>query len=167
MWAAIKRALNSTLGTSKFKALDDIAAYRAHDAFYNTMASYVAAYGDNEGAIAVVPYGTQETYALLSTYPNAKVLVLPSTVKTLKTGTALSLLSLTDVVLPPSLTTIEEYFSRYNNTMKTITLPKSVTSVSETAFSDMTALTDIYCEFAEGAVAGAPWGATNATVHYI
>ena len=40
------------------------------------------------------------------------------------------------------------------------------TSVDASAFSGCTNLTDIYVPWSEGDVAGAPWGATNATIHY-
>lgn len=40
------------------------------------------------------------------------------------------------------------------------------TTVGTDAFINNTALADIYVPWAEGAVANAPWGATNATIHY-
>lgn len=39
-------------------------------------------------------------------------------------------------------------------------------SIATNAFQYDTALTDICVSWAEGAVSGAPWGATNATIHY-
>ena len=39
-------------------------------------------------------------------------------------------------------------------------------SIATNAFGSDPALTDIYVSWAEGTVAGAPWGATNATIHY-
>lgn len=44
-------------------------------------------------------------------------------------------------------------------------LPINGAVMSSTAFSSST-LTDIYVSWGEGEVAGAPWGATNATIHY-
>ena len=38
--------------------------------------------------------------------------------------------------------------------------------ISSSAFHGCTNLTDIYVPWAQGAVAGAPWGADNATIHY-
>lgn len=38
--------------------------------------------------------------------------------------------------------------------------------INSTSFSNCTNLTDIYVPWAENAIAGAPWGASNATVHY-
>lgn len=39
-------------------------------------------------------------------------------------------------------------------------------AMTSSVFNGCTNLKDIYCNFAEGEVANAPWGATNATVHY-
>ena len=39
-------------------------------------------------------------------------------------------------------------------------------SISSTAFKSDTALRDIYVPWASGSVSGAPWGATNASIHY-
>lgn len=47
-----------------------------------------------------------------------------------------------------------------------VTMPGSVKSIGSTAFASCSALKDIYVPWDEGEVAGAPWGATSATVHY-
>lgn len=39
-------------------------------------------------------------------------------------------------------------------------------TIANNVFGQCRALTDIYCPWAEGEVANAPWGATNATIHY-
>ena len=39
-------------------------------------------------------------------------------------------------------------------------------SISSSAFNYTNQLTDIYVSWSEGEVWGAPWGATNATIHY-
>ena len=50
--------------------------------------------------------------------------------------------------------------------LTSITFNGTPTSISITAFKNCTNITDIYVPWAEGAVANAPWGATNATIHY-
>jgi hypothetical protein len=50
--------------------------------------------------------------------------------------------------------------------MSSITIPNSITTIGNNAFGDCNNLTDIYVGWAEGAVEGAPWGATRATIHY-
>ncbi len=50
--------------------------------------------------------------------------------------------------------------------MKTVTFDGKPTSINTAAFNGSTNITDIYVPWADGEVAGAPWGATNATIHY-
>ena len=45
-------------------------------------------------------------------------------------------------------------------------LPSTISYITSGTFTSGAQITDIYCDFAQGAVAGAPWGATGATVHY-
>lgn len=47
-----------------------------------------------------------------------------------------------------------------------IKIYNTLNSFSSGAFSACTNITDIYVPWAEGTVGGAPWGATNATIHY-
>jgi hypothetical protein len=47
-----------------------------------------------------------------------------------------------------------------------VTLPNTIVSIANNAFNGCTNLKDIYVPWAEGAIANAPWGATNATIHY-
>ncbi len=47
-----------------------------------------------------------------------------------------------------------------------IIFPASLTSIASNAFSGCTNVTDVYCPWAEGTVKNAPWGMTNATIHY-
>lgn len=55
----------------------------------------------------------------------------------------------------------------YNvGSVTTIIINSTPTSISNNAFRRANALTDIYVPWSEGAVNGAPWGATSATIHY-
>lgn len=74
--------------------------------------------------------------------------------------------SLTDVPYMPILSKIEN-----NGFSKCVGLTKfkfymTATSIASNAFSGCTNLLDIYVPWSEGEVANAPWGATNATIHY-
>ena len=68
--------------------------------------------------------------------------------------------------LPNSITGIWEEAFAYCIGLTTITFKKKPIVISSNAFNGCTNLTNIYVPWAEGAVAGAPWGATNATIHY-
>lgn len=71
--------------------------------------------------------------------------------------------SLTSVTIPNSVTSIGPYAYRYCSRLTSITIPNSVTSIGTYAFQYCTNLTTITCDFAEGAVSGAPWGAPSTT----
>lgn len=73
-----------------------------------------------------------------------------------------------DIVFNENLTYI--YANAFDSTaINSVTFKNNINtlpSISSGVFSYCTWLTDIYCPWAEGAVANAPWGATNATIHY-
>ena len=50
--------------------------------------------------------------------------------------------------------------------LENVFLPSTVESIQSSAFGSTSATLTIYCGFSEGAVSGAPWGATNATIVY-
>lgn len=53
-----------------------------------------------------------------------------------------------------------------NCSMTSINLPKSITSINFQAFYGNPQLKDIYIDKIKDSISGAPWGATNATVHW-
>lgn len=55
----------------------------------------------------------------------------------------------------------------YNcNSLASVTFNSTPSSISSTAFNGCPNLTTINVPWAAGAVSGAPWGATNATINY-
>lgn len=59
------------------------------------------------------------------------------------------------------------FSSFYKNTsLATVTFKGTPTTIDSSAFNSCTNLTKINVPWASGAVAGAPWGATNATINY-
>lgn len=97
---------------------------------------------------------------------------------------------LTNVIIPNTVTDIGDNAFASCTSLLSIDIPDSVTSIGRSAFYSCTGLTSvvfkgtpttlnagafrnctqsnlhIYVPWAENAVAGAPWGATNATIHY-
>ena len=68
--------------------------------------------------------------------------------------------------LPESITNIgNAAFYRCTN-LRTITFKGTPTSIVSSAFQNCINLTTINVPWSEGAVANAPWGATNATINY-
>ena len=74
--------------------------------------------------------------------------------------------SLTSIEIPNSVTSIGSYAFEDCTSLTSITIPDSVTSIGDDAFAYCSSLTDIYVPWSEGEIEGAPWGATDATIHY-
>lgn len=114
---------------------------------------------------------------------------VPREVKKIGTYSLAYCLQLSDVTLNEGLEDIDASAFSRDTAIKSIEIPSSVTTISanafyactglkkvvfkgtpktinSTAFADCSALKDIYVSWKEGTVAGAPWGAENATVHY-
>lgn len=73
--------------------------------------------------------------------------------------------ALTQIPQMPSLRSINDYAFR-NCTALTEVRFYSKPTISNNAFTGCSNLKDIYVPWAEREVANAPWGATNATIHY-
>ena len=73
--------------------------------------------------------------------------------------------NLTSVYLPKLKKVSSQMFANCT-ALTEITLPNTVTEISSYAFNGCANLLDIYVPWAEGTIANAPWGATNATIHY-
>ena len=73
---------------------------------------------------------------------------------------------LTSVTIPDSVISIDSYAFLNCTGLTSITIPDSVTSIGSNTFQNCTNLLTINVPWAEGEVAGAPWGATNATINY-
>jgi len=68
--------------------------------------------------------------------------------------------------LPSTLTFVGQGAFQYCEGLTTITFNSKPTTLGAYAFYHCSNLTDIYVPWAEGEVPGAPWDATNATIHY-
>ena len=68
--------------------------------------------------------------------------------------------------LPSGITSIGTYAFDGCSSLASLTFEGTPNSIAKTAFSGCTNLTTINVPWADGAVANAPWGATNATINY-
>lgn len=111
IWGEIKHAINSRIGTLRFKSLDKIVEEQAHETYYSTMESYVSAYGDNDGKIFIIPRGTESIEdRMFNTAKDVRCIVLPNGLK--KIGDS----------------------SFANENIRTIILPKTIRSIGDGAF---------------------------------
>ena len=72
---------------------------------------------------------------------------------------------LTSITVPSSVTTIK-YNAFGSCDLISVKFKGTPTSIHSMAFNGCTNLTTINVPWAEGEVANAPWGATNATINY-
>ena len=91
---------------------------------------------------------------------------LPSDITNIRDGAFYNCTNLALTSLPEGITSIGSYAFHSCTSLTTLTFKGTPTSISNSSFKDCTNLTNIYVPWAEGAVSGAPWGATNATIHY-
>lgn len=119
---------------------------------------------------------------------NLASLTLPDTVTSFGSSSFEACNALSSINLPSGVTQIPEYCFKECKALLSIVFPDSITRISDnaffeagltsvvfkgkpddlrsSAFGSCANLLDIYVPWAEGAVEGAPWGATNATIHY-
>ena len=116
---------------------------------------------------------------------NVALTKLPSSLKTINTQAFYGCENLNIASIPDGVESIKSQAFNYAS-LSTLTVPASVTNIESGAFSNSN-LTEIFflgkpsnlerclngnsnlvihCAWGEGEVAGAPWGATNATIEY-
>lgn len=91
---------------------------------------------------------------------------LPEGLMSIGTAAFYNCTSLALTSLPESLTHIEQYAFRNCTSLTSITFKGTPTTIGSAAFNGCANLTDIKVPWSEGAVSGAPWGATKATITY-
>ena len=73
---------------------------------------------------------------------------------------------LTELILGPNVTNLGSNMINGCKILTKLELHSKPTKINSQAFYNCPSLTDIYVPWAEGEVSGAPWGATDATIHY-
>ena len=91
---------------------------------------------------------------------------IPAHITTIGSSAFSSCTSLTELDIMGATSLTGKYSIGRCSHLTTIRFHQIPSSIHTQAFSNDTALTDIYVPWASGAVAGAPWGATNASIHY-
>ena len=81
-------------------------------------------------------------------------------------GGMAGLAALTSFTIPANCVSIDNKAFNGDTSLTSVTFLGTLQHIDNAAFQGCTALTDIYVPWAEGAVNGAPWGATSATIHY-
>ena len=91
---------------------------------------------------------------------------LPKNLKTMAGGDFVGCTGLSNIVIPESVETIMNVTFKNCTGLTTVTFKGTPDNINGDVFTGCTNLTTINVPWAEGAVANAPWGATNATINY-
>lgn len=91
---------------------------------------------------------------------------LPKKVTELKNHTFYFTYGIKNFVLHENIKIIENSAFCYSSYLTTVTFKGIPTQIGNNAFESCSRLTTINVPWAEGEIAGAPWGATNATIYY-
>lgn len=98
--------------------------------------------------------------------PNLALTSLPSGLTNISGSAFYTCSSLAISEIPEGVTSIGSYAFHSCTSLTAITFKGTPTSIKSDVFNQCINLKTINVPWAEGAVANAPWGATNATIHY-
>lgn len=118
-------------------------------------------------ALIFLPDGiTTIGYSAFEQCPNLALSALPDGITSVENSAFSGCSKLTLTALPAEITSIGAYAFKGCTGLTAITFKGTPTTIGMNAFQGCTNLTTINVPWAEGAVANAPWGATNATINY-
>lgn len=124
----------------------------------------LAALIDRSITSIVIPDGVKKVGVNAFTYCSSlQSVVIPGSTHTIAGAAFSNCTSLQSVIIPDGLKNIENGAFLGCRSLENLILPASVRSISSNAFSSIQ--NTIYCRFSEGAVSGAPWGATGSIVY--
>lgn len=164
---AIANAIREKIGTTAKLTLDEMPTAISNIKIDATE-PYIEETYDNNGDIAKAKFVGHRLIRANAFYNcnTIQSVNLPSSLIRIEKDAFYNCTRLALTGLPSSLISIGAN-AFYNCTkLKAITFEGKPTSISSTAFKSCTNLTTINVPWAEGEVANAPWGATNATINY-
>ena len=126
-----------------------------------------AFFGCSSLALIVLPNGLTSIGDNAFSYcSNLALTSLPNGLTSIGESAFANCMNLALTSLPESVTSIGGSAFAGCSSLTSITFKGTPSSITSSAFSGCTNLTDIKVPWSEGAVSGAPWGATNATITY-
>lgn len=136
--------------------------------WYDTSIGDYAFYEDTDLALTSLPDGIMGGIGDYAFYgcTNLALTSLPDGITSIGRSAFWYCINLALKSLPDGVTTIGSQAFQNCTSLTTLTFEGTPTAIDSEAFLDCTNLTTINVPWAEGAVANAPWGATNATINY-
>lgn len=156
-WAEVKK-INSNIK----KPLDKM----NYELFYNLALIQNGGYGTSTSEVFILPEGKNAVGDAEYVSGQMRIIVLPQTIRSIGTRAFDQCTNLERIVIPEGVETISGFAFRACTNLKSIRLPSTITTLNSLAFQGDNLLEDIFVTWSEGEIEGAPWGATNATIHY-
>lgn len=168
--------LNFIAGTSDFLVIP----YGVTEIFENE-------YENSSAEVIILPNTVKKIGVSAFEGSNVRTIIMPPSIKEIGQGAFGGCSHLQDVILPKYIEGIDSTVFEGCDTLSTINIPEYVKVVNNNAFANTglysvkfnskpniiransfasTSIQDIYVPWSEGEVANAPWGATQATIHY-
>ena len=134
-------------------SVTEIGRYAFYDCFYMNLTSLPTS------LTKIYPSAFEECHAL-------KITSIPNGVTSIGDRAFYGCSSIITIEIPVSVYSVGSEAFRNCVNLTEVTFKDVLDTVGSSAFSNCPKLTNIYVPWAQGAVSGAPWGATNATIHY-
>ena len=141
-------------GTATTASLPNVTEIRKYAFYFSKLT--------NVSMPKVTAIGSSAFYAC----SNLALTSLPSGLTSIGSSAFANCTNLALTSLPSNLTSIETYAFSGCKGLKSITFEGQPTTIDSMAFTNCSNLATINVPWAEGAVSGAPWGATGATINY-
>lgn len=135
-----------------------------YEMFYMLAILQNGGYGTNKDPILIVPDYKETIDTAEYSNGNMKIVVLPQTIINIGTRGFDQCTNLETIFIPNGVEIISGFAFRGCTKLNNIRLPASIKVINSLAFSD--SVQHIFVPWNEGSVDGAPWGATNAMIHY-
>lgn len=137
----------------------------SYELFYNLAIVQNKGNGSETDAVFIVPDGKDNISQLEYANSTFKVVILPQTITNINERAFDLCLNLSTIVIPEGVQSIYDRALHGCTSLTCIRFPSTITNISSNAL-DASNVEHIYVPWSEGMIANAPWGATGAVVHY-
>ena len=120
--------------------------------------------GTVDPSYCIAKYPATVTTFNYETIKYPEVLIVPNTASVFGEGICTNRSEIKKLIMQSPLVEIINGACYGATNLDYVYIPATVTTIGSLSFTGVKGTID--CGFAEGAVSGAPWGATNATIHY-
>lgn len=137
----------------------------SYELFYNLAIVQNKGNGSETNDVFIVPDGKDNISQLEYANSTFKVVILPQTITNINERAFDLCLNLSTIVIPEGVQSIYDRAFHGCTSLTCVRFPSTITTISSNAL-DASNVAHVYVPWSEGIIANAPWGATGAVVHY-